>query len=377
MAWFYLLTGIICFGYITLIFSYLFAWKKTPDFHKGLSPPLTKISVILPVRNEEKNISVILSCLVKQKYPNDKFEIIIVDDFSTDTTSDIIKQTTYSNLKYIHLKNGEGKKKAITEGVLYSTGTLIVTTDADCIMNDNWLSAIAAFYEEKKPKMIIAPVLLTDTKKVSFVEHMQSQEMMVLTASAGASLYYNLPLLCSGANLAYEKEAFISVKGFEGNDKVSSGDDVFLMQKMHSTFNKEIKYLKSKDAVVYTTPEKYMQDALRQRKRWASKFCSYGFNHITLTAILIFLTNFLIFITGIFTVINIQYTPLLIACFSAKWIADSMFFYSASLFFGKKIHPFIFLGSSIVYPVYVSLVGLVSPFIGYSWKGRKSGISQR
>ena len=375
MTWFYLLTGSICFVYIMLIFSYSFAWKRTPAFHGRLSHSLTKISIILPIRNEEKNIPVILNCLMKQDYPKDKFEVIIVDDFSTDTSRDIIKQTICSNIKYIPLRNEGGKKQAITEGILYSTGTLIVTTDADCTMNDNWLSTIAAFYEEKKPKMIISPVL-NDTKEVSFVERMQSQEMMVLTASAGASLYYNLPTLCSGANLAYEKEAFIAVKGFEGIDKISSGDDIFLMQKIHNAFNKEIKYLKSKDAVVYTIPEKYMHDALRQRKRWASKFFFYGFNQITLTAMLIFFTNFLVFITGIFTVINIEYAALLIASFSAKWMADSILFYSASLFFRKKIHPFIFLVSSIIYPVYVSLVGLISPFTNYSWKGRKTQINQ-
>src|SRR5688572_14722292 len=121
MTWFYLLTGIICFSYAILIFSYLFGWNKTLVFHREFSPPLTKISIILPVRNEEKNISTILNCLTKQKYPNDKFEVIIVDDFSTDATRDIIKKSAHSNIKYIHLKNGEGKKKAIEDGISHST----------------------------------------------------------------------------------------------------------------------------------------------------------------------------------------------------------------------------------------------------------------
>ena len=375
MAWFYLLTGIICLGYILLIFSYSIAWKKMPVFNKKCLSPDTKISVILPVRNEEKNISFILSCLSKQKYPADKFEIIVVDDFSTDTTPDIIKKMACPNVKYIHLKNGGGKKNAITEGILYSTGTLIVTTDADCIINDSWLSTIAAFYEEKRPKMIIAPVLLTDTGNVSFISHIQSQEMMVLTASAGASAYYDFPILCSGANLIYEKEVFIAVGGFEGSDQVLSGDDVFLMQKIHIAFSKGIKYLKSKEAIVYTTPEKHAYDALLQRKRWASKFFFYGFNHITLTAMLVFLTNFLIIISALLTLANIDYAPLFITSFSAKWVADGLLYYSASLFFEKKINPFIFLLNSLLYPVYVSWIGLIAPFTNYSWKDRTSSIS--
>lgn len=295
MTVFYLLTFLVCGAYAALMFSYLIGWNKTNTVKPETLnlKPETRVSIILPARNEEQNILNCLSSLHKQTYPLDKFEIIVVDDHSSDRTAEFVYSLDIPNLKLIQLSKAQsGKKQAITEGISKASGSLIITTDADCEMGKDWLSSIISFYEEKKPKMIIAPVLLKDEKTIQ--EIFQSQEMTVLTASACASLHYNLPILCSGANLAYEKDTFLSVNGFEGVNKIATGDDVFLMLKVHKNFPNEIKYLKSKEAIVFTHPEKSSSHALRQRKRWASKSFSYGFSYITWIAVLVFFTNFLI-----------------------------------------------------------------------------------
>ena len=353
--------------------SYVIGWNKTKAWLNSstMNHQLsTIVSIILPVRNEEKNILSIFQCLSKQNYPKNNYEIIVVDDFSSDNTSELIMKENISNLKLIRLSQGQGKKKAIEEGIKNANGTLIVTTDADCSMNENWLSTIVTFYEEQKPKMIVAPVLLKNAN--GFQQIMQSQEMTVLTASACASAFYNSPILCSGANLAYEKEAFLSVNGFEGVDKTASGDDVFLMQKIHKRFSQGIKYLKSKDAIVFTHPEKNTSSALNQRKRWVSKSFSYGFSSITTIAILVFLTNVLILISGILSVINIKFVLVFLITFSEKLIVDFMLLYFSSVFFGKRMHPVLFFFSSLIYLLYVSAIGLMSPFTSYNWKGRQS-----
>ncbi len=424
MAIFYLLTFLVCGAYVLLMILYWYGWQKTFFVFKPSTinhQPSTIISVIIPARNEEENILKILDCLYKQTYPLSNFEIIVVDDHSSDRTAEFIYQLDIPNLKLIQLSPNKvtesvfhrtekqyGKKAAITEGIKNSNGKLIITTDADCEMGEEWISSIVSFYEKEKPKMIVAPVLLKNEK--GFLETMQSQEMTALTASACGSLYYNLPILCSGANLAYEKEAFISVNGFDGADKTLTGDDVFLMLKIHKKYPKQIKYLKSNEAVVFTHAEKNIVSVLAQRKRWASKTFLYGFSHVTGIAVLIFLANFFIFLLvpiaiGISVInpvgiisngINIKFAFALIVTLSLKCIVDYMLIYSASSFFGptkstdsptkgtesvfhrtvlhrrKRIHPFEFLVASILYPVYVSLLGLISPFTNYSWKGRKS-----
>src|ERR1035437_5121676 len=371
MTWYYLLTYLVSFCYVLLLLAYVIGWRKTFKYRDARREARgTRTSILLPVRNEESNILSILQSLSKQNYSKENYEIIVVDDFSTDNTLELVNQANISNLKLVRLSHGKGKKKAIEEGIVQASGKLIVTTDADCTMNEKWLSTIVAFYKEETPNMIVAPVLLKNEN--GFQQILQSQEMTVLTACACASLYYNSPILCSGANLAYEKDAFLSVKGFAGVDKTATGDDVFLMQKIHRKFPGAIQYLKSKDAVVYTHPEKTTSGALSQRKRWASKSFSYGFSTITGIAILVFLVNFLILISGILSVININFVLVFVITFSAKLLVDFMLLHFSSAFFEKRTYPVLFFFSSLIYLLYVSVIGFMSPFTTYTWKGRQS-----
>ena len=371
MSFFYLLTLGVCGGYLALLMAYIIGWKKTAEYVQAKGAACkTKVTVILPVRDEEKNIQTILGHLSKQDYSRDQYEICVVDDMSADRTAALTEAAGIANLKLIRLTSAGGKKQAIAEGVKHSTGELIITTDADCEMGKGWISTIVSYYETYKPVMIVGPVLLKDER--SFSDIAQSQEMSVLTALACGSLYYNRPLLCSGANLAYEKKAFHAVNGFEGIDKTPTGDDVFLMLKFNRHFKNGIKYMKSAKAAVHTTPELTPLSAIKQRKRWASKTFSYGQSYVTGVAILIFLMNFLMLLTGILSVINVKFAYALIITLPLKCAVDIMFLLSASRFFGKKVHYASFFIASLLYPVYVSVIGLVSPFTNFSWKGRES-----
>lgn len=375
MSLLYLLTGIVCAAYVLFIAGYVWGWTRTGS--RGFEQrtqgrePATSVSIILPARNEEHKILHCLEAIGRQTYPSDKFEIIVVDDHSTDRTAAIASSAKYPNLRVLSLPSEQARKKdAITEGIRNAKGELIITTDADCEMGPGWLDALVSYYEIAKPAMIVAPVLLKGER--NFLQRVQGQEMTVLTACACASLYYHRPLLCSGANLAYEKRAFLEVDGFSGVDKTATGDDVFLMLKIFKRHPKRIAYLRSAGAVVYTEAELSVSGALRQRKRWASKTFSYGFSHITGVAVLIFFTNFLIVFSGIMSAINLKFVFVPIVCFSAKFLVDLMLLYSASLFFNKKVNLTDFTLASLLYPAYVIFTGLISPVTNYSWKGRKS-----
>lgn len=350
--------------------SYLIGWLRTPSYHSTAHQYQTKVSIVLPVRNEEKNIQNILKCLSQQNYPKENHEIIVADDFSSDKTVDLATKMNISNLRCIRLQSGGGKKKAITEAIAQASGTLIVTTDADCEMGESWLSEIVSFYEGQTPKMICGPVLMRG--ETNFQTIIQSQEMSVLAACGCASVYFNLPIFCSGANLAYEKKIFLEVNGYGGYEKMATGDDVFLMLKIHKKFSHSIQYLKSRTACVYTSPEKSSRAAMKQRRRWLSKSFSYGFSYITGIAILVFFTNFLILLSGILSVINIKFALAFVICFIAKYSVDFMLLFSISAFFKKIYYPVLFFVSSLIYPIYAFFMGIVLPFTNYSWKGRRS-----
>ena len=147
--------------YSALLVYYRQSWMSISDFRFQILgfEPATKISVIIPARNEAQNIGACLQSIIAQSYPKEFFEIIVVDDHSTDTTAEVVLSFNLPNIKLISLKDfivsgkiNSYKKKAIEIAIQQSNGELIVTTDADCIVPENWLQTIAAFYQKKKDR---------------------------------------------------------------------------------------------------------------------------------------------------------------------------------------------------------------------------------
>mgnify|MGYP003556521670 FL=1 len=153
--------------------------EKFYNYNKNLT---TKVSVLIAARNEEDNIEKLLESLCNQSYNKDLFEVIIVDDHSTDNTKDIIKR--YINNREIDLKIIEadniGKKAAISQALHSAVNKLVIVTDADCILNKLWIESIVGYYQENDCKMILAPVLLSPAENL--FEKMQVLEHISLIA---------------------------------------------------------------------------------------------------------------------------------------------------------------------------------------------------
>ena len=129
--------------------------------------PSTFVSVIIACRNEQEKLPALLECISGQDYPKEFFEVIIVDDNSTDKTFETASENS-GPVKLNVLKNkGKGKKEAIRTGITASAGRLIITTDADCTMGKSWIKTIAAFFEKYNPDLIICPVQLDGTRDFS------------------------------------------------------------------------------------------------------------------------------------------------------------------------------------------------------------------
>ena len=249
--------------YVALILYYSLAWYNIPEYDHSTfkSQPFTFITVIIPARNEAANIKACLETIATQTYPENLFEVLVIDDHSTDSTAEIVLSFTTKNIKLISLKEYIGedeinsyKKKAIEIGVQESNGKLIVTTDADCLVPVNWLAAIAAFYEEYNPALIAAPVSINCN--LNFGEIFQVLDFMTLQGITAASVHKKIHSMCNGANLAYERTAFYEVDGFKGIDSIASGDDMLLMHKIYKRYPQRVLFLKSKNAIVQTAAQK-------------------------------------------------------------------------------------------------------------------------
>lgn len=382
--------------YSLLIIYYWLSWRSIPDYTASASLRQTKISVIIPARNEEKNIGPLLQALLEQTYPSGLVEIIVVDDHSTDDTAGIVRQ--FPGVKLIPLQEdgiNSYKKKAIETGIAAAEGELIVTTDADCMPMPDWLKTIASFKEENNSAFLAAPVVLNPAfaeasagkpnlpkirdrlssrsggESNNLLSIFQQLDFMVLQGITGAAVYKKKLSMCNGANLAYERKIFYAVNGFTGIDNIASGDDMLLMHKIWKKYPGKVHYLKSKEAIVSTRPMQTWKDFFNQRFRWASKARHYGDKRIIAVLALVYFFNLSFLSLFIAGCRNSQYWIWLIGLWIAKTMIELPFVYTVSSFFGKKSlikHFFFFQPLHIFYTI---LSGLFGQFGKYEWKGRR------
>ncbi len=365
--------------YLILIASYCYAWVKTKE-EITIADAFVFVSVIVPARNEEKNIERCIDAILAQHYPSVMFELILIDDHSEDSTFQIIESYVekYPQVKFAQLQGNQlGKKHAVNCAIAIAKGTLVVTTDADCEMGTSWLSSIVSFYLKTNAKMIVSPVAFYDEK--SLFEKMQSIEFMALMSSGGASLYYSKAIMCNGANLCYQKDVFMEVGGYVDSDEKASGDDVLLMYKIKKNYPEGVVFLKSKDAIVYTKAVDTIKKFVQQRKRWASKGFFALNKETKVVALLIYFFNiYLVFapIVGIVCFKNssffLFYIETCLILFGIKCIIDLLLLFLAASFFNKKRFLILFLPEQIIYLMYVVLFGLLGSIGKYEWKGRKT-----
>jgi cellulose synthase/poly-beta-1,6-N-acetylglucosamine synthase-like glycosyltransferase len=365
-----LIIGFLFICYSILIFYYWQSWKSIPDFIAEEKATSITVSVIIPARNEEENIGRLLNALKKQTYPREYFEIIVVDDNSTDKTAEIVIQ--FPSVKLLKLEENtinSYKKKAIAKAIDAASGDLIVTTDADCIPPTNWLQTIVAFKEKTNAVFIVAPVVFDCNSRP--LQIFQAMDFMVLQGITGASVHNKIHSMCNGANLTYERKVFYEVNGFAEIDNIASGDDMLLMHKIAKKYLDRIHYLKSADAVVNTRPMTTWSTFFNQRIRWASKATHYDDKTIFLALLLVYLFNLSFLVLLIAGFWNHSYWLYFLIALLLKTIVELPFFYSVANFFNKQWAVKLFFFFQPLHILYTVISGLLGQFGKYEWKGRK------
>lgn len=355
--------------YVFVILNYWLAWKAIPIFQRTQKTPRIKFSVIVPARNEEKNIGSILNDLRNQNYPSSLYEIIVVDDHSNDNTADIVK--AFPNIKLVQLSNldiNSYKKKAIEAGIMVATNEWIITTDADCRVTAEWLTTLSSFIDEKKPTLVAGPVYMHCD--FSTLQRFQAIDFLILQGITGAAIHKNMHSMGNGANLAYRKDVFEKVNGFSGIDHIASGDDMLLLYKIWKLYPEKIAYLKSPECIVTTETEKTVKSFFQQRIRWASKAKKYQDKRIFPILLMVWLFNFSFFFLLFAGFWNVIYWLLMLGMFILKIIVELPFIFSVTKFFGKESLVKSFILIQPLHIVYTVFSGLLGQFGKYEWKGR-------
>jgi cellulose synthase/poly-beta-1,6-N-acetylglucosamine synthase-like glycosyltransferase len=334
------------------------------------------VSIIIPVRDEVKNVVGLLRYLEGQSYPKQNFEVIVVDDQSKDGTYQKmveLSRVTDLNVSIFKLPVNENtfpshKKAALTFGIEKAAGEIILMTDADVQLGEQWIQSYVTIFSGSDTRFISGPVMM---KGDHFTEEVQSIEFASLIGTGAALLYFNIPVMCNGANLAFRKEAFWEVGGYEDNMHVISGDDEFLMHKISKLYPSKVFFLKSIQNTVWIRPVSRFRDFYNQRRRWSGKWKMHANVRSILLALYIFTVHcsLLAFIVlGLFKFMP-AYT--VISIWLIKIIIEYIFLLLVFQFFAKRLKIFPFIISSLLYSFYAVTFGILANFGGYVWKGRR------
>lgn len=336
------------------------------------------VSVIIPFRNESENIVENLRSLENQNYPEDKFEIIYVDDNSEDDSLKKITNAIISkNVKVICVPKeyspNAHKKRAIRFGIENSIGEIIVTTDADCYHSRNWLRTLVASFDDKIG-FISAPVIFdkSENKTVKIFDEIQKLEFMGLVLVGAGLIGTEHPTICNAANIAYRKKVFDEVNGFMDNLNLSSGDDELLMQKIHKITDYKIKFVFNENVIVKTKPNKNMRQFFHQRKRWASKGLFYENKLLILRLIFIYLffVGLLVqFFFGIF-LDSIFFISFIISIL-LKMIFEYRILKEGIPLLINSINKKVFLLAEVFHIPYIIISGFAGSLGNFKWKNRK------
>ncbi|MDF2433639.1 MAG: hypothetical protein JWP44_3270 [Mucilaginibacter sp.] len=332
----------------------------------------TSVTILIAARNEEEKIHLTIEDILAQDYPGELTEIIIVDDHSTDSTSAIISSYAAKGVKLLQLQEDKPlnsyKKKAIAEAIKRSSGELMVATDADCRMGIKWLSTIVGYYETHQPVMISSPVSYFEEK--SLFERMQSLEFYSLIATGAAFIGNGHASTCNGANLAYRKDVFYEVGGFNGIDDLASGDDELLLQKVAVRFPGRIGFLKLYNAVVFTHAKPNLTAFLQQRRRWASKSVKYKDKKIVALVVGLWLFYVSVLLNFCLSFFSRSVLEVFAYQFMLIFILEFILLWPVTSFFNRRKLMTLLIISIPLYVVYIVYIGLIGNKGKYLWKGR-------
>ncbi len=358
MSWILTISFFILFLYMYLISGFWFHWIRSSEFIPG-SEEGTFISVVIPMFDESGKLQKLVGNLKDQIYPVDKFEVILVDDHSTDNSYTMAEEMCgkLENFRVIRNVALKGKKHALKTGISQARGNFILISDADCRFSPQWVSLFGKYFSLNPGLALVSSGVIMQGGN-SFHEKFQSLEFSSLVASGAASFIQKDPVMCNGANLAFRKDLFLEAFHhiYPG---VNTGDDMFLMLYSKKKYPGQISFLKNRFAFTETFAKTHWSSFLRQRVRWASKSNLYrDFRLIYISIIVLFVNLLLIFL---FTVSLFHHIYIVYFCifFFLKSGLDYFFLNSFLRYSGQEKLMKFFIPSQLINLLFIPLTGML------------------
>ena len=370
------ITLLISLFYATLILLYRISWNKISE-SKEVNYNDT-VSVVVACRNEEKNIKNLIKDVMNQNFDKYRFQMIIVDDHSEDKTLDILYKESekWTNLHVVSMHDDEiGKKNAIRKGVGIANGDVILCTDADCRIKENWIKTMLSNFTNNHIKFVAGPVNYSSEN--NFLNKFQSLELISLVSSGAAAIQRKKSTICNGANLAFRKKEYNEIPMDVFHD--FSTDDVSLLHYFKKYYKDGILFSKNLDSIVETSSNTDMISQFQQKLRWISNSKNIRDWQSIYVASVVFLINSLISILLVLSLWSVFYDfdemyisliNLFIVLF-IKYVTDYLFLKQVLDFFRRKNLLIYLLPFEIINAIYTVVIVPLSFISSPKWKGRK------
>jgi cellulose synthase/poly-beta-1,6-N-acetylglucosamine synthase-like glycosyltransferase len=374
LVYFYIIFAL----YYIFVLALWYGWTQISSSDIPLPSKLSyRVSVVVALRNEAQNVEALLRSLSQQQYTGGDYEIVLVDDHSEDDTVSVVENfrpTSTTSIKLLRMSNDRsgllsGKKGALSKAISTARGEVILVTDGDCRMGPGWVASMVYALKSSGSKFVSGPVVIKPIGGI--FAKIQSLEFLSLMGSGAALIGLYYPLMCNGANLAFEKKAFEVLGGYDGTDQFATGDDVFLMQKFHRIYQKSVIFSKSAESMVYTTPLDTVQEFLAQRRRWASKWSHFLLPGSWIVPVFLFIHYLSVIGLTIFALHDTTILPSAVVLILLKLLIDYLFLRNVTKFCNLPLGILTFVACEVIYPVYALVVGLSVHYHGWKWKGRK------
>ncbi len=341
------------------------------------SPKTFSVSIIVAARNEERNLPGLLDCLLNQKYP--EYEVIIVNDRSTDGTANILRarQSSHSRLKVISLTTQDpvmpAKKHALSEGIRASQGEILLFTDADCLPPPLWISQMVGPFQEEVGVVAgyspyDASLFGIDSRSIwqRWLFAFISYEELRMSLWAAGSIGIRRPWLCTGRNLAYRRVVWDEVGGFEHIKHSISGDDDLYLQVVGRTTSWQIRYVAASESHVPTKPPETLPEFIHQRTRHFSAG-KYFSRILQSFFVMFYCSNLALYLGLVAFAVNPSFIVGLLA-FITKFAADLVFIAVGSRSFGVSSPLMISTFMEIAILLYNMIMGPLGLLGSYKWK---------
>ncbi len=380
-----------------MILFYLFAWCSGLIYlafliivHVGLrtmprsrfeedDEKLPSVSVVIAARDEETRIGRLLDSLQAQDYPRDRVEIIVVDDRSRDATAEFVSRNRPDGipLRVLRIRDGETprgrspKKYALSRGIDLASGEVIVTTDADCWMGPRWLRALVSPFVDPEVHGAtgVSRFVWPDDTPKRWWSDLESIEHLSYSIAAMGTIGVGHVFNAHGSNLAARKSVYERIGGYRSNERVASGDDVFLLQDIAASGGKVV-FIDRPEGYVFSQPVSNLREWVHQRARWSSKGFYYP-PFILLLVVGTYAFSLALLIGTVLALFSRFPWRLLAGMAGFKMAAESILMEEGCERLGERFPFGRFLLGQILHTPALLAAGIRGQFFSFSWKGQQ------